>query len=318
MMTEFLDLGAHDDLFAARTTPADWARIAAFRDRPHFLDGVRRHEGVMQPFFAHNFILNRVVTEVWRFQMLVFTLFLADTRDPADPRTGLTVGNLQRICAAKKLASAGRVTAFLNIMKLGGYLAASRSTIDSRVVHLEPTALFTRIVEEWNDNIFAAIDAASAGAASPLGSLVALRARHPALGRLMRTSGAEGLLAGWDPLGPFPETYHFAATDGGWLMIEHLVIRAIAGQTRVHIEPVALTMRAAAKQFGGSRSNLMRALDSGYATGLLDEPPRGGSHVVLSPRMACAFLAFMASFLGYFEQHARIALGRIEDGTAAE
>ncbi|WCM27258.1 hypothetical protein NDN01_25295 [Sphingomonas sp. QA11] len=305
-MTEYLDIRAHDALFASRTTAEDWARIVAFRDRPAFLDGVRRHEGTMQPFFAHNLILNRVVTEVWRFQMLVITLYLHDTRDALDPRTGLTVTNLQKSCARLKLASPGRVYAFLNIMKLGGYLSAVRSPIDSRVVHLEPTARFMATVEQWNDQIFASIDSAA-----PEGALLALRARHPELGRYMRTSGAEGLLDGWDALGPFPEVLHFASTDGGWLMMENLVLRSMHTESRACIEPVSLNMRATAKQFGGSRSNLIRTLESGYHLGLLDAPPRGGSHILPSSRMTCAFLAFMASFLGYFQHHTRIALARI-------
>lgn len=305
-MTGYLDIAMHDALFAGRTTAQDWARIVAFRDSPRFLDGARRHEGVMQPFFAHNLILNRVVTEVWRFQILVLTLYLHTTRDPLNPRAGLTVANLQKICVALNLASPGRVYAFLNIMKLGGYLSAMRSPLDSRVVHLDPTALFEVIVEEWNDNIFASIDAAVPGS-----GLTALRARHPELGRQMRISGAEGLLAGWDPLGPFPEVFHFASTDGGWLMLEHLVLQSIRGETSIRIEPVTLNMRATAKRFGGSRSNLIRVLEGGYAAGLLDAPSRGGSHIVVSSRMTCAFLAFMASFLGYFQQHTRIALARI-------
>ena len=309
MLTDHLDIAMYDALFASRTTAEDWARIAAFRNSPNFLDGVRRHEGVMQPFFAYNLILNRVVTEVWRFQMLVFTLYLHDTRDPLNPRTGLTVANLRKICAQLALASPGRVYAFLNIMKLGGYLSAVRSTVDSRVVHLEPTALFNGIVEEWNSNIFASIDAAV-----PEAGLVALRSRHAELGRQMRTSGAEGLLAGWDALAPFPEVHHFASSDGGWMMMEHLVLQSMRGETRIRTEPVALNMRAAAKRFGSSRSNLVRALEAGYERGLLDAPPRGGSHIVLSSRMTCAFLAFMASYLGYFLQHTRIALARIEAG----
>jgi len=312
-MTGFLDIRQHDTLFASRTTADDWARIVAFRDRPNFLSGVRRHEGVMQPFFAHNLILNKVVTEVWRFQILVFALYLHDTRNPLDPRSGLTVANLQKICTMLSLASPGRVYAFLNIMKIGGYLVGVRSTIDSRVNYLEPTPAFMAIVEEWNDNIFASIDTAH-----PEAGFVALRAKHPELGRHMRTSGAEGLLEGWLPLDPFPEVFHFAAVDGGWLLMEHVVINAIQGNTDINLSSTAISMRSAAKQFGGSRSNFMRLLESGYELGLLEMPPHAGCGIVFSNRMTCAFLAFMASFLGYFEMHAHIALERVGAGQGAK
>jgi hypothetical protein len=310
-MAKRLDITAYDTHFATRTSAEDWARIVTFRDSPRFMAGVRRHEGVMQPFFAHNLILNKVVTEVWRFQMLVFTLYLHDTRNPLDPRSGLTVTNLQKICTQLNLASPGRVYAFLNIMRVGGYLTSVRVPEDSRVTRLEPTARFIEIVEEWNDNIFAAIDAAA-----PEGDLLGQRQQHPQLGRMMRTSGAEGLLAGWLPLDPFPEVFHFAAADGGWLLMEHIALCSIRDgrEMEMAIDGIALDLRAYAKQFGGSRSNLQRLLESGYELGLLEASPRSGTHVAFSPQMVCAFLGFMSSFLSFFQIHSRIALARIEAG----
>lgn len=301
-MTEDFDLRRHDALFASRCTAAEWERIRAFRDQPNFMAGPRRHEGTMRPFFAHNLILNKVVTEAWRFQILVFTLYLDSVRDPSVPRSGLTVANLQRICTQLQLASPGRVYAFLNVMKFGGYLSAQRSTSDSRLVHLTPTPRFLEIVEEWNDNIFASIDAASGS------DLVGDKARFPDLGREMRTRGAEGLLAGWLPLDPFPEVFHFASTDGGWLLMEHIVLRSITGDQQLQRGPVQLSIRSLAKQFSGSRSNLLRLLDRAYEMDLLDEPPGVNGLVRPSSRLCCAFLTFMASFLGFFEMHTKAAL----------
>jgi hypothetical protein len=306
-VTDAIDITEHDTLFASRTTAEDWARILTFRSRPHFLDGVRRHAGVMAPFFAHNLILNKVVAEVWRFQMLVVMLYLDATRDAQDPRTGLTLANMQKHCAQLELASPGRIYAFLNIMKLGGYIRSERSSLDSRVVHMMPTAQFMETVEEWNANIFESIDAAH-----PQAGLVAKSAQHPALGLGMRTSGAEGLIAGWKPLDPFPEANLFAGVDGGWLLMEHIVAAALQEPGGVRITPVTLNMSAVGKQFGGSRSNLRRLLESAYELGLLDAPPEGGRNVIFSSLMVCSFITFIASFLSYFEDHSAIALGRIE------
>ena len=231
----------------------------------------------------------------------MFTLYLHATRDADDPASGLTVANLQRICRRLDLASPGRVYAFLNVMKLGGYLVARRSAADNRVVQLEPTARFMQIVEEWNDNIFASIDAATGS------NLLAARQDYPELGREMRIRGAVGLLAGWLPLDPFPEVFHFAASDGGWLLMERVVLASLEGEETLRRNPVELSIRSAAQQFSGSRSNLLRLLRSGHELGLLDQPPGSGA-IHFSDRMTCAFLAFMASLLGYFQVHAQAAL----------
>ncbi|PLK27497.1 hypothetical protein [Novosphingobium sp. TH158] len=301
-MSDCLDIRKHDALFASRMPEAEWNRIVAFRNLPRFLDGVRRHEGVMQPFFAYNLILNKVVAEVWRFQILVFTLYLHATRDPGDPRSGLTVANLQRVCRQLGLASPGRVSAFLNVMKLGGYLTPVRSKLDSRVVHLEPTGRFMAIVEEWNDNIFASVDAAAGS------NLLEIRRDFPELGREMRIRGAQGLLAGWQPIDPFPEVLHFAASDGGWLLMEHVALASITGDAELRRSAVELSIRSAAGRFGGSRSNLLRLLASGHEQGLLDEPPGRTGQIRFSDLMICSFLTFMASFLGYFQMHAQAAI----------
>jgi hypothetical protein len=155
-------LDRHDDLFSARVVATaggqDWEAIRAFRDSPTFIDAVLCYDAISGPFYANQFILNKVVPEAWRFQMIVFLLHLHDTRDWADPRSGLTLANFQRVCAQLGLASAGRAMAFLNIMRVGGYLARSRSEADGRIVHLEPTPRFMATVEQWNDGIFTLID----------------------------------------------------------------------------------------------------------------------------------------------------------------
>ena len=160
-----VDHRQHDALFASRTTPSEWARIVEFRDLPNFLEAVRRHEGSMAPLLMGHPFLNKIATETWRFQILVFALFLDATREPTNPRTGLTTANLQAICSRAKLASPGRVSAFLNILKLAGYLSSLRCAADQRVVHLIPTDKLMEVVEAWTVNIFAVIDTALPGAA---------------------------------------------------------------------------------------------------------------------------------------------------------
>ncbi len=293
-----VSLDLHDASFADRTTPEDWQRIRRFRDLPQFLEGARRHEGVAKHLFTNNFMLSKVVLENWRFQMLALTLYFHETRDPADPKTGLTYTNLSKACAQLGLASNGRVFAFLNLMKLGGYLKSVAWEADSRFVHLEPTPVFMRTVEEWTNGIFASIDAAD-----PSGDLEARAKADPKLGTKMRTSGAKGLLDGWQPLAPFPEVAHFASADGGWMLMEQIVAASLRHPEGLRIEPISINLRSFSKDVGGSRSNLNRLLEKAYALGLLDAPPQFGANIIMSSRMLCSFLSFIASYLSYYQLH---------------
>jgi DNA-binding MarR family transcriptional regulator len=306
----------YDPLFAARVAAQpvsiSWAEIRAFRDSPTFINAVLRYDAISGPFYANQFILNKVVPEAWRFQMIVFLLHLHDTRDWGDPRSGLTLANFQRVCAHLGLASAGRAMAFLNIMRVGGYLARSRSEADGRIVHLEPTPRFIATVEQWNDGIFALIDTAMPPETAGAG-LVAARARYPALGRDMRRISAEKILAGWKPLAAFPEVERFAARDGGWMLLARAAALTLAAQEGA---PVSIDLAAFAREFGTSRTQLRRILESAFDAGLLDAPPANGAYIRLSSALVCAFAAWLAGYLASYYDSAERALAAATEVSA--
>ena len=304
-MTGVFRIDQYDALFATRTSAEDWAHIIAFRNRAHFLDAAIRYTAISAPFYGNNFILNKVVPEAWRFQMIVFLLHLHDIRDPNDPRSGLTLGNFQRLCKDLSFASAGRAFAFLNMMRVGDYIARSRVQRDARTVHLEPTPLFITTVEKWNDGIFEMIDCAT-----PEISLLQMRAIYPQLGREMRRRSAERIIAGWKPLEPFPEVLHFAATDGGWMLLAHCVADAMRNGSS--IAPISVNLARFGKQFGGSRSHLRRLLEGAFADNLLEAPPANGADIRLSPKLVCAFMALFASYLAGYQRSAFEALAEFE------
>lgn len=288
-------LTSHDAALSARTTAADWARILVLRDHPDFLKALFAYEALMPAYFAENIILNKVVTEAWRFEMLVYTLYLDDIRDPDDPRSGLTISNLTRICRQQNCASRGRVLTILGIMTLGGYLRRETATGDARVARLVPSPAFLSIVEGWNHRIFQIIDAVM-----PEGDLARHHEQRPRFGRDMRRRGAETLLAGWKLLDPFPEVAHFVSRDGGWMLLLTCVADSLRASEGREIAPVSIELKRFGARFGVSRSHLRRLLESAYAAGLLDEPPQNGSRIVPSPLLVASFLGCMASELAHY------------------
>ena len=300
-------INAFDAEISARTTPAEWQRILYFRDAPNFKYALLKYHELMLDYYSGNVMLNKVVTEAWRFEMLVYTLHLYDLRDPANPRSGLTVSNLEKMCAIQKCASPGRVRTIIGIMWLGGFLKRQKSKIDSRIVHFEPSKNFIDIVEGWNNRIFQTIDAVFNDDA-----LAASHLSHPRFGWEMRKRGAEGLIAGWKMLKPFPEVFHFVSADGGWMLLLHCAQEALRLGGGKHIAPVSVDLAKFGPRFGVSRSHLRRLLEAGHKAGLLSAPPRNGSHIALAPKLLASYLTCMASELDYFRGHAlagKAALG---------
>ena len=294
-MAGTLRLNRFDAEFSARTTHAEWRRILSVRDHPRYLDGVTLYDAIVPDLFADNFVLNKAVTEIGRFQTIVFTLHLHDTADAADPTTGLTLSRLQRLCTAYKLASPGSVTAFLGVMLVAGFLRRQRSDRDKRVIHLEPTEKFIAIVESWNRAIVTSLDAIE-----PEMRLAEAHAGHPRFGWDMRERGAQFLLAGWKPLEPFPEAMHFVACDGGWMLLCHCVAEILRQGERREIVPVSVDLAEFGRRFGVSRSHLRRVLESAHQKGLLVEPHRNGRHVLMSERLLASCLGAQAFELGTY------------------
>lgn len=294
-MRQQLALGSHDHEFSTRTTPQDWQRILLLRDHPRMLDGVLEYDAIIGEFFSGNVLLNRVVVEFARFQMIVYMLYLYDTADPDDPRTGLTTSRLQQIANAKGLLSRGGVTTFVGLLRLAGYLHRIPSPLDKRVVHLAPTPKFLELVETWNRHIFACIDTIT-----PEADLVGCHGAYPRFGWEMRRKGAGALLAGWKPLDPFPETFHFFSCNGGFMLLLHAVAKTIHDGGRREIVPISIDLTMFGKRFGASRSQLRRLLEAAHARGHLLADPKNGKHIHLSPQLFSAFVGWTASELGNY------------------
>lgn len=307
---ECFSLDCFDHVLEARTDKNEWARLIEMRQKPNFLNALKYYDKLMQPYFSNKVILNKIVTEAWRFEMLVYSLYLYDQRDPQDPRSGLTVTNLERVCMVMNCASPGRVRAILGIMRLGGYLRRIRSHDDSRIVQLEPTPLFIDIVEGWNNRIFQISDSVFAS-----DKLADSHRRNGRLGWEMRNRGCESVMNGWKLLDPFPEVFHFVSKDGGWMLLLHCAATALRLGGDTHIMPVSVDLKSFGAKYGVSRSHLRRLLEDAYEAGLLREPPKNGSNVVLTKELLASYLSCMAAEISFYRGHA--IAGR-EDARAQE
>ena len=295
---EHFSVDCFDFILKSRAHPDEWARLTQMRDQPNFLNALKAYNRLMQPFFSDRVILNKIVTEAWRFEMLVYSLYLYDRRDYNDARSGLTVTNLERICSMMKCASPGRVRAILGIMRLGGYLRRIKSNDDSRIVQLEPTSVFISIVEGWNNRIFQISDSVFPG-----DGLAQSHCENTRIGWEMRNHGCEAVMAGWKLLDPFPEVLHFVSSDGGWMLLLHCASEALRQGGDCRITPVNVDLKSFGTKFRVSRSHLRRLLESAYEAGYLKVPPKNGSNIILSKELLASYLSCMAAEISFYRGH---------------
>ena len=293
-MTEALRFRQFDAEFSARNTQKEWQRILTVLDQPRYLDGVALYDDIVPALFANNIVLNKAVNEYSRFQTIAFTLHLYDTRSPDDPNTGLTLSRLQRLCTMYDIASTGGVVGFFGLMMVAGYLARAPSEKDRRIVQLKPTPKFVAVVEGWNHRVLQSIDAIM-----PDGHLAAAHDAHPRFGWDMREVSTQNLLSGWKPLKPFPEVLYFVSRQGGWMLLCRCVSEMLR-QSHTGITPVSVDLTAFGKSFGVSRTHLRRMLEGAHEKGLLDAPPRNGSHILMSPKLFASCMAAQANELSNY------------------
>lgn len=314
-MSKPFSLDFMDEELSQRMSAPEWQRIAAFRNQPNFIAGLYCYDNLISAYFANNLILNKVVTEIWRFHTLVFALHLCDQAKPDDPRAGLTLSKLQKLCAAQEMGSAGRVLAFVGLMQIGGYLKRQRSEKDSRVVLLVATQKLMHVVEGWNQAMLQIVDTIAPG-----DDLAQNHISHPEFGRVMRRHGTKEMLNGFRVLDPFPEVLHFLGHDAAWMLLLRATAEVARNGRGEIIVPVSIELASFGKLYGVSRSHLRRVLDSAYDIGLLDAPPRNGSYILPSQKLVASYLTCMASELECARRWGLLAqqdLGRNASAAAA-
>jgi hypothetical protein len=292
-------LDAFDTEFSMRTTAEEWERALDMRNQPNFMPAILKYHAQLLGVTSGHRILNKLVAEVGRYEILAYLLYLYDSRDPANPRSGLTITNLEKMCTRQNCASPGRVRAIVGLMWAVGYLKRQQFTADSRIGHFEPTKKLMTVIDGWNHEIFVAIDEIF-----PDDGLAARHLSEPRFGWDMRKNGVNQIVTGWKPLDLFPEIFHFISRDAGWMLLIYCVGETMRLKTDDKIIPISVDLARFGARFSVSRSHLRRLLESAYDLGLLDALPRNGNHVVLSKKLIAAYFMSMAFELQFYRKHA--------------
>ena len=268
------------------------------RNQDNFINAILRYHAALPGLIRGKPVLTKVVSEVWRYEILAYILYLYDTRDFSDPKSGLTLTNLERVCRYQNCASPGRVRAIVGFLWASGYLKRQKSYSDSRIYQFAPTQKLIGFVEDWTHGIFETIDHILPGS-----SLAESHLAQPRFGWNMRRGCTEQLLSGWKPFGLFPEVFHFVTKDAGWMLLLHCVGEAMRKGTG-QIVTVSIDLAAFGALYGVSRSHLRRLLETAYSHGLLEDTPSNGSNIVFSRKLVAAYFTSMAAELEFYRSHA--------------
>ncbi len=272
-------------------------RAEEIRQYETFQPALRRYAMSMLRMYRGTPVLNKVVNEQGRFLISSLALQLHLHRDPAVPGAGLTRTRLRELCAAHGVASTGRVTAFLALMRFAGFLSAAAGSADRRAKVLVPTARMMGHVRLFTLVQLQAVDALVAGA-----DHVRRLERDPTLVERFNRAAGGYFLRGCRLPDAFPELEVFTAVDAGYMVLMALFLQLPADQDgRALPGVVDLPYGPAARRFGVSRSHMANLMRNAEAAGFLTAERSGGrglrihaALITLVERWFAAQMALMA------------------------
>lgn len=236
-------------------------RAKELRRRPTFQPALRRYAMSMLRMYRGTPVLNKVVNEHGRFLISSLALQLHLHRDPTQPGAGLTLSRLRELCTQHGIASTGRVTAFLALMRLAGFLVPASDARDRRAKVLVPTERMMAHVRLFTAVQFKAIDTLY-----PASDHSQRLEREPGFLEDFHRAAGGYFLRGCRLPDAFPEMDLFIAADAGYMVLMALFLQLPTVEGRAVPGTVDMPHGASARRFGVSRShmaNLMRGAEQG-------------------------------------------------------
>jgi len=274
------------------------AKARALVSQPQFGSALATHSAAMLTLYkdtqgkgAH--IARFLVNETARALIANLCVYLDLAFAPGDPRSGLTVRKLQKICADRGVASPGRVHAFAKMLQLSGYLDAIASP-DRRFKVLRPGAKLRAYRSALMHSIYSALDQVAPGRD------YARRGADPEIDRrVLLVSGADffgGLLL----LEYHPDIKMFADRDGGYLFLLKLLSRAHAFDHDGDEAEVSVSLKEVSERVAVSRSHLRSILREAEQRALLAVETDRGQKIILKTKLIAKFKEQVALLLAYY------------------
>jgi hypothetical protein len=228
-----------------------------------------------------------------------FALYLDATRDPEDPRSGLTPTRMKDVATQWRICSRGRAGAMLALMRAAGYVLPASAPGDGRVSRLVPTKKLLDLHRRRLQGQFEA-----------MGDL--LPGVQPALKHLHDQAFQYGLVlgladyftAGFRMLDHTPELKLFAERTAGMVILFSLRLNELEPSPE---SSASASIAGLSRRFRVSRTHILRLLRDAERQELLSRIP-GSEGIALAQRARDALERFFAVMFLYFAAGARTAL----------
>jgi hypothetical protein len=249
--------------------------LAKLRSHPRFHEAVRAAAGALVAIERKR---PMVVSDLGRLIIGNLALYLHFSRDPADPRSGLTVSRMKSLCVEQKVCSSGRAQAAVALMCSSGHLAPTSSRADRRLRLLVPTE---RLIAACRQYWAADIGAMTLVVPERSGAVAALQ-RTDVLPAFIRLFG-DHFRAGVRMFQPGADLTPFAQRSAGLALLFSLLLDGQPEREGTAPIPVRISTADVAQRFAVARAQVRRLLDDAAAAGLIEW---SGPHVTVLPRLS--------------------------------
>jgi hypothetical protein len=298
-------------LFASQGSLAE--SIAALRSHPRFPEALRRVTKAWVDLYRGNRLLNLMVNDRGRFFVSLLTLHLHRVSCDEDPRPGLTVNRMKRLCVEHKICSRGRAEALIVLMRLFGYLAPAPGTADRWRRWLVPTDVMLKLHQ---DRARATLEAMAV--VMPEIERILPHVERPDFVVAHVSSFCDQLLRGFRVPQHVPDIAGFVDRNAGIVIVMSIVLAGDPADTFPPTGLVSISQSAIARRFGVSRVHVRRLLNYAIEEQFLERTSPNLDVFRLLPRLSDMVQNWVAVYFLFLAHCSRAAVAEIEaDGLAA-
>jgi hypothetical protein len=278
--------------------PLSTDRLAALRAHPSLSHAVRV---VANAVVAIPRTRTAFINDLGRLVIANLALYLHFSRDPADPRSGLSTNRLTALCVEHGVCGKGRALNVLALMRRFGYLSYAPHPADTRLRLLVPTDLLICATRRYWETI---VEAMTLVVPTAPHAISALR-RDDVLGAFMRVFGRYFCLG----IRLFPadaELTPFAQRNAGFALICSMLLLSEQDGPGGALMPVRISIATLARRFAVSRSQVSRILDAAVDARLLERSD--AKHMRALPRLRNTTNAFYVTAFSLCSHYLRVAM----------